>query len=143
MDPERAHKRRGSHWTFDSQAFVDSVRSIREPLSEGSFPSFDHAVGDPVPGDIKVKSHHQVIIVEGLYLLLDVPPWNELWQVYDKKCFIKCPVGLSLNRVMHRKTNTLGMDKKEAKEQCDFNDKKNAVTVWKTRKRADFLFSIF
>ncbi|QDZ22853.1 uridine kinase [Chloropicon primus] len=137
--PELAHKRRGSHWTFDSEAFVESVIDITEPGSEASFPSFDHAIGDPVPEAIRVESHHQIVIVEGLYLLLDVPPWNDLYAHFDKRCFIKCPIGLALQRVMHRKVKTLGENPVQAKAQVDFNDKKNAITVWKTRKRADLM----
>ena len=138
LNPELAHKRRGAHWTFDSEAFVDAVLSVSEPNSEASFPSFDHAIGDPAPGEVVVTSEHQVVIVEGLYLFLDVPPWNKLLSVYDKKCFIRCPIGLALKRVMHRKVHTLGMEEKVAKNQVEQNDKKNAITVWKSRNRAEF-----
>ena len=118
---------------------MESVQSIVEPESEASFPSFDHAIGDPVPGAIEVFSHHQVVIVEGLYLFLDVPPWNQLLPMFHKRCFIKCPIGLAMQRVMHRKVKTLGETPVAAKVQVDFNDKKNAITVWKTRKRADLM----
>ena len=137
IDPVKAHRRRGSHWTINSELFVEAVRSITEPLSEGSFPSFDHAVGDPVPDDIQVRSQHQVVIVEGLYLFLDLPPWCELMDSYHKKCFIKCPIGLSLKRVMHRKTAYLNMETHVAIQQVNANDKKNAITVWKTKKNAE------
>jgi pantothenate kinase len=36
----------------------------------GEYPSFDHALGDPVAGDIKVCKEHRVVLVEGNYLLL-------------------------------------------------------------------------
>ena len=139
LNPSLAHKRRGSHWTFDSELFVKSIKSITAPGSEGAFPSFDHGIGDPVPGAVLVAPHHEIVIVEGLYLFLDAPPWNELLPHYDKRVFIKCPIGLALHRVMHRKVKTLGQNPMQAKHQVDFNDKKNAITVWKTRKRADVL----
>lgn len=138
QQPALAHKRRGAHWTFDAEGFVASVASVRSPGSAAAFPSFDHAVGDPVPGAIRVEAHHQVVIVEGLYLFLDAPPWNQLMPLFDKKCFIKCPIGLAMHRVMHRKTHTLGTPEAVAEEQVAFNDKKNAITVWKSRNRADF-----
>lgn len=33
-------------------------------------PSFDHGVGDPRPGDIRVEPHHSIILTEGNYLLI-------------------------------------------------------------------------
>ncbi len=137
QQPALAHKRRGAHWTFDAEGFVAAVASVRAPGSAAAFPSFDHAVGDPAPGTIRVEAHHQVVIVEGLYLFLDAPPWNRLMTLFDKRVFIKCPIGLALTRVMHRKTHTLGTPERLAEEQVEFNDKRNAITVWKSRNRAD------
>jgi pantothenate kinase len=36
----------------------------------GSFPSFDHKVGDPVDDDIEVELEHRVVLIEGNYVLL-------------------------------------------------------------------------
>ena len=36
----------------------------------GSFPSFDHRVGDPVDDDIVVEPEHRVVLIEGNYVLL-------------------------------------------------------------------------
>ena len=98
-DPAQAHARRGAHWTFDAPAFVACVRSLRDtssssiPSDDGdrgsrngdregtqqhegaavAVPSFAHGVGDPVPNDIRVVGRHQVLLVEGNYLLLGAP----------------------------------------------------------------------
>eukprot|EP01035_Chromulina_nebulosa_P019086 gene19086-24914_t len=53
-DPVEAFKRRGSHWTFDGTNFVNSVINLRKN-GEGKFPSFDHAIGDPIDDDIRIK----------------------------------------------------------------------------------------
>ena len=50
---QEAHARRGAHWTFDAPAFVACISAIRQQ-GAASVPSFDHAVGDPVPDDIQV-----------------------------------------------------------------------------------------
>lgn len=36
----------------------------------GLYPSFDHAVGDPIEGDIEVRKEHRVVLIEGNYVLL-------------------------------------------------------------------------
>ena len=93
-DPAQAHARRGAHWTFDAPAFVACVRSLRDASSSSSsledggqgaegeqrdsaavaVPSFAHGVGDPVPNDIRVVGRHQVLLIEGNYLLLGASP---------------------------------------------------------------------
>lgn len=88
-EPAEAHARRGAHWTFDAEAFVDCVRQIRgAPVgaapsrsSSGtsggvvSVPTFCHGVGDPASGGVTVRPQHRVVLIEGNYLLLGkVPP---------------------------------------------------------------------
>ena len=136
-NPKEAHRRRGAHWTIDSESFIAQLGTVKAFGSQGKFPSFNHAVGDPCPDDIHVTPRHRIVIVEGLYLFLDVPPWNALFPLLDKTCFIKCSVGLTLARITNRKVHVLGMDENEAKESTAYNDKKNAITVWKTRHKAD------
>ena len=46
-DPKEAHRRRGAHWTFDGERFLREVAAARRS-GRGSFPGFDHAIGDPV-----------------------------------------------------------------------------------------------
>lgn len=49
-----------------------------DPSQSISLPSFDHALQDPVEGDIAVQSTAKVVILEGNYTLLDQWPWNEI-----------------------------------------------------------------
>lgn len=52
-DPAEAYRRRGAHWTFNGDRFLSEVKQARRNRF-GSFPGFDHAVGDPVEGEIQV-----------------------------------------------------------------------------------------
>jgi pantothenate kinase len=74
-DPKEAHDRRGAEFTFDSVRFVRDM--IQAKINkEAKFPSFDHALKDPVEEDIGYNSNaHDLLIVEGLYVLLDKDPW--------------------------------------------------------------------
>ena len=77
-DPVHAHARRGAEFTFDSQKFVKDVKAGFHK-GQGSFPDFDHAKKDPEEGKIVYDSSKQkVVLVEGLYVLLDKDPWSEL-----------------------------------------------------------------
>jgi hypothetical protein len=57
---QEAHARRGAHWTFDAEKFVDCVRSVRDSCGVKA-PSFDHGVGDPVPNDIWITRDHRCV----------------------------------------------------------------------------------
>lgn len=35
-----------------------------------ALPSFQHGVSDPIEDDIRIASHHTLVVVEGNYLLL-------------------------------------------------------------------------
>lgn len=70
-DPAQAHARRGAHWTFDAAAYVECVRRVKGKAGEAlSAPAFNHGVGDPVEGGIKVLPKHKIVVSEGNYLLL-------------------------------------------------------------------------
>lgn len=85
--PEEMFARRGAHWTFDGEAFVETVREViaagRDDGRKNSdetvlAPSFDHGVGDPCPGAIEIRPSHLFVLVEGNYLLLPREPWSRL-----------------------------------------------------------------
>lgn len=75
-DHEEAHARRGAEFTFDAARFVKEIKQAASS-DEASFPSFDHAKKDPEENMINYdKAKHQVVIVEGLYVLLEKEPWS-------------------------------------------------------------------
>ncbi|CAN0463614.1 unnamed protein product [Ascophyllum nodosum] len=90
-DPKEAHWRRGAHWTFDGERFLREVAAARSS-GRGSFPGFDHAIGDPVENAWQVHPFHEVVIVEGNYLLLKgVDPWDKAGGLFDEVWAIRCP----------------------------------------------------
>jgi pantothenate kinase len=100
-DPNEAFKRRGAHWTFDGKAFVCDLANLKSD-GEGSFPSFDHAIGDPIYNDINITSVDHIVLVEGNYLLLDVSPWDAVKDILDFSYFISCDIPIVEKRVYLR-----------------------------------------
>lgn len=105
-DPKLAHDRRGSHWTFDGHGYVSFVRSLREPVSPGApeitAPAFDHAVKDPTPHAVIVLPEHRVVIIEGLYTFLSVPPWAEAGKLLDERWLIELDPTVASDRIVKR-----------------------------------------
>lgn len=95
---DNAIKRRGSPFTFDSSLLVHLVSNINEtlkininkeisssPLNIANsnipdifIPSFDHSEHDPKPFGTTIFSNSRILIMEGLYLLLNNPIWDQI-----------------------------------------------------------------
>lgn len=92
-DPELAFRKRGAPFTFDAEALLRQVLDLKSiPVTECDepevilrAPSFDHAVGDPIPDAIAISSRCRVVIIEGNYTLLDEKPWQRVAQVVDER----------------------------------------------------------
>lgn len=92
-DPELAFKRRGAPFTFDAEGLLRQVSLLKEarvsqqndPETFILSPSFDHAVGDPVPDAIAISSKCRVVIIEGNYTLLDQGPWRTIASLIDER----------------------------------------------------------
>lgn len=67
-DPMEAYRRRGAHWTFNGERFLQEVAEARKK-SWGRFPGFDHAVGDPVENAIQVQQAKSPPPPPALFLL--------------------------------------------------------------------------
>lgn len=51
---QEAFARRGAPFTFDPHGLLNVLRDVRE-RGEAKAPSFDHAKGDPLEGDISIE----------------------------------------------------------------------------------------
>eukprot|EP00775_Hariotina_reticulata_P004486 gene4487-4740_t len=137
-DPKEAHARRGAPWTFDAAAFVAAVQQIKQH-GHASLPSFDHAVGDPIPDDIVIdKRQHLVVLVEGNYLFLSDEPWVQMQVVFDDLWFVDCPIDLAMQRVYERQTS-IGLVPADSKLRIASNDRPNAELVSASKVAARLL----
>lgn len=137
-DPEFAFARRGAAWTFDAEKFVEALKTARDS-GTGLFPSFDHAIGDPIENDILVEKSHDYVIVEGLYLLLPFAPWNLIKEMMDVSVFVNADPEVLRSRLIKRHMECFHMTETEAKARADENDLPNGVDVIASKDRADVI----
>lgn len=137
-DPELASARRGAHWTFNVEKFSDCL-SLTRKTGEGAFPSFDHAVGDPIENAIKVTSQHKYVIVEGNYLHIDVPPWNRIRDYFDVTLFLECPPGTVRRRLIERHMKSFRISAEQAAHRVETNDTLNAADIEAAKGNCDWL----
>ena len=93
-DPQLAKDKRGAHWTFDPDGYLEFVRSLRAPLPSTQShsdlaaiiaPSFDHAVKDPDPTGVNIYPRHRIVVIEGLYCFLSIGAWKEAGEMLDER----------------------------------------------------------
>jgi len=112
-DPQLAKDRRGAHWTFDPDSYLEFVRSLRVPLppsrsQSGSVvepiiaPSFDHAIKDPDPTGVKVYPWHRIVVIEGLYCFLSVGAWKEAGEMLDERWLAAVDFEEATERIIDR-----------------------------------------
>jgi pantothenate kinase len=130
-------KRRGAPDTFDHAALRVAVVRLRATGS-GSFPTFDHAVKDPVENGVSVTDGTPLVIVEGLYLLLS--DWR-MTDLFDFTVFLDCKLEVAMDRIAARHLDCgLAATEDEARRRADTNDRRNALIILDDgcRARADF-----
>ncbi|KAM0755647.1 P-loop containing nucleoside triphosphate hydrolase protein [Meredithblackwellia eburnea MCA 4105] len=103
-DPEEAKRRRGAAFTFDAEGYTAFVLSLRETPApaEIPFPTFSHALKDPVASPFPLLPSHRVVIIEGLYALLNVPPWSTSVAALDERVWIDVPREVARERLIKR-----------------------------------------
>jgi pantothenate kinase len=137
-DPAAAHRFRGAPFTFNAARLVGDLASLRA-AGLGSFPSFDHAVGDPVESAIRVELDTQVVLVEGNYLLLDDPEWAGLRSedIFDETWMIRVPLDVACDRLTKRHMRVWSWDEERARHRVMDNDYRNMVLINDKSVRAD------
>lgn len=139
-DPELAHWRRGAAFTFDQGAYAAFVAALRRPLASDTepigFPTFDHAAKDPAPSDTPILPQHRIVIVEGLYTLLDAPGWRECAAQMDLRVWVEVPRDVVRARVLKRNTEAgIVTDDEVAKRRVEESDMVNGDEVFAHRYR--------
>lgn len=133
-NPKLAHARRGAHWTFDSQSYVSFVRLLRIPLHEEmppiTAPSFDHALKDPTPHAVSIRPHHRIVVIEGLYTMLDIEVWRDAAEKMDERWWVEVDWEVAKTRLIKRHILTgVARDMDEAIWRADENDGPNGKFV--------------
>ncbi|KAJ3357485.1 putative kinase, partial [Kappamyces sp. JEL0680] len=101
--------RRGAHYTFDGEAFVQLVKDCHRLLGQDRSKGgvvyahdWNHAVGDPSNDAIAIGSDSDVVLVEGLHLFLDQQPWTAAIPLFDVYIWVDTPLDVAMARLAAR-----------------------------------------
>ncbi|KAK5946603.1 hypothetical protein PMZ80_000746 [Knufia obscura] len=125
-DPQDAKDRRGAIWTFDGHAVVDLVKRCREPNKKIMAPAFDGEKRDPVPEGQEIHADAGVLIFEGIYVLANEKPWDQIAGLVDQKWFVHVDPGMQRDRVAGREVEKgIEKDMESAYRRYDTHDGRN------------------
>ncbi|WP_394183166.1 AAA family ATPase [Marinomonas posidonica] len=139
-----AFARRGADWTFDHHKFAQYVTNIANAYQtvDCQWPSFDHALGDPIDDHISISQHTKVILIEGLYLLLPETDWQKAADYYDERWFLDVPLPIAIERLALRHQASWNLSYQQAMNRIQQNDALNAEQVAQTKIYADWLIQV-
>lgn len=125
---------KGRPESFDLPALRQSLDAIRAGEAV-RWPRYDRTLHDPVPDAIAVL-REGVLVVEGLYLLLDQPGWDQLRTRADYGVFLDCPEDLLRDDVVARKQRQ-GRSFEDAAAHWDLVDHYTWETTARHRRGVD------
>ena len=129
-------ERMGAPDTFDIDAFVRVLESLRDPLATVLVPGFDREIEEPVADAIEVAASIPIVIVEGNYLLHDRDGWERVRPLLDTVIFLAPDDAVRRERLIARHM-AFGKTPAEAEEWVARSDDPNAALVAATAHRAD------
>ncbi|ODV90995.1 hypothetical protein CANCADRAFT_115244 [Tortispora caseinolytica NRRL Y-17796] len=137
-NPEEAIARRGAPFTFDVERILQYTRRLVNSNEPVLFPSFDHALKDPLEDAIKVDESVKIIFFEGNYLLMNEPVWAELYSLATETWLVKASAAEIRDRLANRHLRAGLVDTLEdGYKRADMNDIPNGEYMLSHLGRVD------
>jgi pantothenate kinase len=132
-------ERKGAPDTFDAAGYVALLRRLRTPDAEIVYaPEFRRAIEEPIAGAVPVPPSTPLVITEGNYLLLDIPPWSAVRELLDEVWFL-APDERTRRAWLFARHQRYGRTAEQAAERTTGSDERNARLVALTALRADLI----
>ncbi len=124
---------KGAPETFDLELLRTRIELVASGAKCG-WPIYDRTLHNPVDNVITINS--AIVLLEGNYLLLDEPGWDELADYADYTISLTAREELLRGRLIDRKAAS-GNSRKKATAFVDYSDMANVKTCLSKTKSAD------
>ena len=133
--------RKGAPETFDAYGFLALLRRLRaadEPVVYA--PTYSRTLHESIGSAVPVFAGVRVVVVEGNYLLLPAPPWDQVRDLLDLSVYLETPTDVRLPALVRRQRSR-GLDRDAARDWVSRSDEANAALIATTRDRAHVVLS--
>ena len=141
-------RRKGAIDTFDGHGFVHTLDRISEQRLRGASaaqtvyaPAFDRELEEPIAGAIAVEPDHDIVIVEGNYLLAEQAPWEQVPALLTATWFLRVNTPLRQQRLVARHERH-GRSPAAARAHALGSDQANADFIASTAHHADLIVEL-
>lgn len=131
--------RKGCPATFDVLGFIELVKRAKQSMDDLFVPIFDRRLDRSINAGALIPQDTQFVIVEGNYLFLDQPPWDQLFELFDQRVALTADFETLETRLIQRWLDH-GHTQLEATERAMANDIPNAKTVLENSRNVDWCF---
>lgn len=134
--------RKGAPDTYDVAGFaalLDRLRANTQP--DVAVPIFDRHMELSRNCARLIPQETEVLVVEGNYLLLDLPGWRDLAPAFDLTVFLDIPAEVLRER-LYARWRYHGMAEADIPAKIEGNDMPNGLTVINRSRKADITLSL-
>ena len=132
--------RKGAPQTFDVTGLVSLVKKLHQHSAKLHFPVFDRTLDRSLHDAGEINEQTEVVVIEGNYLLMQTPPWNELKPLLDVTVSIAPSLATLEQRLVKRWVHH-GHSLQAAQARVQNNDLINARLVLDNSCKADLQIS--
>lgn len=127
--------------SFTGDAFIEKLEELRDEEKKVGWPTFDRAIEEPTPDGTFITPQHQIVIVEGNYLLLDYEPWSRATSILDTVWFIESDRDIAHARLLERHIAG-GKTPENAEAKIASTDAPNAKIIEDSKVRASKIINL-
>lgn len=130
-------ERRGAIDTFDAASFAVLVERLREGGEDTVYaPTFERDLEEPINASLAIEPAHDIVLVEGNYLLADGSAWERVRACLDAVWYLHSDAEVRIPRLVARHVRS-GKDPEAASAWVARSDEVNARLIEATMPRAD------
>ncbi len=131
-------RRKGAPQTFDASGLAHLLGRLTSETTPVYFPLFERKADLSRAGAGVVLPSHNIILVEGNYLLLDRPEWARIGEHFQMRIKLDVPLDVLEWRLVAR-WREIGLSEEKVAEKIVLNDLPNARLVIENSLDADLV----
>jgi len=135
-------KDKGAPHTFEAGAFATFLAAVKAAKGTVRAPGYSRKIEDVVRDAYVIPAAARIVVVEGNYLLLAAPPWQQVGPQLDRAIFLSVPRDVARARLLKRHGEEGMFNDERNRRHVDNVDLVNFDLVAASRERADLAIDI-